>query len=32
MKMEKGEEDEDVTKHFYGGVAKGRLIGEDGKI
>jgi hypothetical protein len=32
MKMEEGEEDEDVTKHLYGGVAKVGLIGEDGEI
>jgi hypothetical protein len=32
MKMEEREKDEDVTKHFYGGVAKVGLIGEDGEI
>jgi hypothetical protein len=32
MKMEEGEEDEDVIEHLYGGVAKVGLIGEDGEI
>ena len=30
--MEKGEENEDITKHLYGGVAKVRLIKDDGEI
>jgi hypothetical protein len=32
MKMEEGEEDEEVTKYSYRGVVKVGLIGEDGEI